>query len=154
MVQCGDACGRTGHVSLWEPLVLIGFVVGFGAVAVPLLGLLVSRSRRLHRGWRSRRRRSRAALLAESRARALMGELCPDGWRAQITLIGSGGQAGGRGGVELEWSELSGDSGSPAVKRRVSAPTIAEALEAMVADRRTDETLEQIEHGAEAAWPD
>jgi hypothetical protein len=38
-----------------------------------------------------------------------------------------------------------------------SAPTINEALDAMVADRRTDETLEQIEHGAAADgawWPD
>ena len=41
--------------------------------------------------------------------------------------------------------------------RRVWAPTIGEALEAMVADRRTDETLEQIEQGAVAdgaLWPD
>jgi hypothetical protein len=43
------------------------------------------------------------------------------------------------------------------VIRRVWAPTIGEALDAMVADRRTDETLEQIEQGAVAdgaLWPD
>lgn len=41
--------------------------------------------------------------------------------------------------------------------RRVWAPTIGEALDAMVADRRTDETLEEIEQGAAAdgaLWPD
>ena len=41
--------------------------------------------------------------------------------------------------------------------QRVWARTVGEALEAMVADRRTDETLEQIERGAVAdgaLWPD
>lgn len=41
--------------------------------------------------------------------------------------------------------------------RRVWAPTIGEALDAMVADRRTDETLQQIEQAAHAdgaLWPD
>jgi len=41
--------------------------------------------------------------------------------------------------------------------RRVWAPSVAEALEAMVADRRTDAALEQIEARASAdgiSWPD
>ena len=41
--------------------------------------------------------------------------------------------------------------------RRVWADTVGEALEAMVIDRRTDETLEQIELRASddgALWPD
>ena len=45
----------------------------------------------------------------------------------------------------------------PAVMRRVWAGSVSEALEAMVADRRTDETLEQIERGAVAdgvLWPE
>jgi hypothetical protein len=43
------------------------------------------------------------------------------------------------------------------VMRRVWAPSIAEALDAMVADRRTDLALEQIEMRATldgADWPD
>ena len=96
-----------------------------------------------------------------------MSELCPHGWRAQVTLFGSSDQVPPDAGdgppvpaparVALDWAELEDSTGRPAVVRRVWAPTIAEALEAMVADRRTDETLEQIEHGATAdgaLWPD
>jgi hypothetical protein len=35
----------------------------------------------------------------------------------------------------------------------VWAPTVAEALDAMVADRLTDETLERIERSV-SAWPE
>jgi hypothetical protein len=94
-----------------------------------------------------------------------MSELCPHGWRAQITVF-SGADPddhrpltpdGRRALVALDWTELSADRGRPLVMRRVWARTVGEALEAMVADRRTDETLEQIERGAVAdgaLWPD
>jgi hypothetical protein len=121
-----------------------------GALIVWLLGLLVPRTRRTWRVWRSERRRLRAVASAELRARTLMSELCPHGWRAQITM-----SEGSR--VALDWAELEDESGQPSVLRRVLAPTIVEALEAMVADRQTDETLEQIEPGAMAdgtLWPD
>jgi hypothetical protein len=163
MVQCGNSCFGAGHASLLEPLALLGFIVCGGVLVVPLLGLLVSRSRGTRRDWRAKRRRLRAAATAETRARALMGELCPHGWRAQITLLGADeGQVptaanGEPARVALDWTELQDESGRPAVMRRVWAPTIGEALDAMVADRRTDETLEQIEHGAVAdgaLWPD
>ena len=58
--------------------------------------------------------------------------------------------------MALDWTELR-EGSRPAVMRRVWALTVAEALEAMVADRRTDETLEQIERGAVAdgaLWPE
>lgn len=108
------------------------------------------------------RRRERAVARAERRARAMMGELCPDGWRAQITLFEPedelpGAPGGGWARVALDWAELDPKHEGPAVVRRVWAPTIAEALDAMVTDRRTDEALEQIEHGAAAEgaeWPD
>jgi hypothetical protein len=115
------------------------------------------------RSWRGRRQRLRAAASAELRARALMSELCPHGWRAQITMFAGAdedlpvGAGGAPATVALDWTELQDDSGRPAVMRRVWAPTIGEALEAMVADRRTDETLERIEQGAVAEgalWPD
>jgi hypothetical protein len=163
MVQFGGARFYPGRVNLLEPFVLLVFVVCVGAIAVPLLGLLVSRSRGALRHWRRRRRRRCAAANAEVRARALMSELCPHGWRAQITLFGSDEEqlrtapSGERARVALDWTELQVQSGRPAVIRRVWAPTIGEALDAMVADRRTDETLEQIEQGAVAdgaLWPD
>ena len=163
MVQCGNACFHVGHASLLEPLILLGFIVGFGTVMVTLLTLLVPRSRRRLKSWRSRRRRSRAAATAEVRARALMSELCPHGWRAQITLSSVEDKelpptpTGEPARVALDWTELGDESGRPAVMRRVWAPTVVEALEAMVADRRTDETLEQIEQRATfdgASWPD
>ena len=59
--------------------------------------------------------------------------------------------------VELEWKQFAEETGRVAVARRVWAPTIGEALQSMVEDRRTDLTLEQIEQAAadqEARWDD
>jgi hypothetical protein len=163
MVQFDGARLHPGRVNLLEPLVLLVFVVCVGLITVPLLGLLVSRSRGARRSWLGKRRRLRAAANAEARARALMSELCPHGWQAQITLFGSDEEqprtapSGEPARVALDWTELQVQGGRPAVMRRVWAPTIGEALDAMVADRRTDETLEQIEQGAVAdgaLWPD
>ncbi|MEO6857543.1 MAG: hypothetical protein ABI323_03015 [Solirubrobacteraceae bacterium] len=113
-------------------------------------------------GARSARRQARAAATAEVRARAIMSELCPHGWQAKITLFESASDApegeGAKAPVALDWAELSPiPNGRPAVMRRVWAPTIPAALQAMVADRQTDEALEQIEQGAAAEgvlWPD
>jgi hypothetical protein len=168
LIQWGGGVGvrlHTGAANLLEPLVLVlgGAVVGM--LGLRLLGLVVPAARRRLRAWRSGRRQVRSAANAERRARAMMSELCPFGWQAQITLFETAGDArvhpGGRGpraAVALDWAELgAGPGGRPAVMRRVWAPTIAEALEAMVSDRRTDEALEQIEQlaAAEGAlWPD
>jgi hypothetical protein len=142
---------------------LLALVLLSGVLIVELLGLIVPRCRAALRTRRHARRRRLAAADSERRARALMSELCPQGWRAQITLFGPGDDVPGElvNGqpvrVALDWAELKDESGRIAVVRRVWAPTIGEALEAMVADRRTDETLEQIEHGAAAdgaLWPD
>lgn len=160
LAHFGGEGSHQGNMSLLAPLALIGVVVCVGAIMVPLLGLAVSGAQGLVRAWRARRRRLRAAANAEMRARTMMSELCPHGWRATITMVsGADGErgVGGRNRVALDWTELEDDSGRPAVMRRVWAPTIGEALDAMVADRRTDETLEQIEHGAVAdgaLWPD
>ncbi len=163
LVQVGAAPYPRDHVSLLEPLLLLVLLVAIGALVVPLLEIAVVRSRRTLRSWRLERRRRRAAATAELRARALMSELCPHGWHAQITLFETTGAHpshtldGIRDRVAVDWAELEDERGRPAVMRRVWAPTIGEALEAMVADRRTDETLEQIEQGAVAdgaLWPD
>lgn len=158
-VEFGGVRFHPGQVNLIAPLILAAFVICVGALIVPLLGLAVSGCRDAVRSWHARRRRLQAAAGAEMRARAMMSELCPHGWRAQIAILAGDDEheSGESGGVALEWTELEDDSGRPAVMRRVWAPTIGEALEAMVADRRTDETLEQIERGAVAdgaLWPD
>lgn len=150
LVQFGGERWHPGHVSLVDPVLVLLVGACAGALALGVLGQLVPRARRTLRAWRSERRRLRAVAVAELRARTLMSELCPHGWRAQISLSE-------RSHVALDWAELEDESGRPAVLRRVWAPTIVEALEAMVADRRTDETLEQIEQGAMAdgtLWPD
>jgi hypothetical protein len=85
------------------------------------------------------------------RALTVMGELCPHGWQAQITLHGGGAPAPDDAPpartplVALEWKQFAAEPGRVAIARRVWAPTIGEALQAMVDDRRTDITLEQIE---------
>jgi len=93
-----------------------------------------------------------------------MGELCPHGWKAQVTIYGWGAPVPADAPVsrvplvELEWSQYDEQTGQVAVARRVWAPSIPEALEVMVEDRRTDLSLEQIEQEAaerdELDWGD
>jgi hypothetical protein len=101
------------------------------------------------RVWRLREERLRN--IEEVRARAMMGELCPNGWHAQVTLYGSAppdAPAGQPALVALDWSAQPADDGEPALTRRVWAATIPEALAGMVRDRHTDEVLERIEQSA------
>jgi hypothetical protein len=140
--------------------------VAVAIVTVMLIKLCAVSAPKVRRKLMARRRRThrlRVAANAEQRARAIMSELCPHGWRAQITLFGPGDEMppdapdGDRSRVALDWAELEDERRRIAVVRRVWAPTIGEALDAMVADRRTDETLEQIEQAAHAdgtLWPD
>ncbi|HEY1458214.1 MAG TPA: hypothetical protein VGF15_06815 [Solirubrobacteraceae bacterium] len=87
-------------------------------------------------------------------ALAVMGELCPHGWQAQITVYGWGAPVPADAPparvplIELEWKQFEEESGRIAVARRVWAPTIGQALQTMVEDRQTDLTLEQIEQQA------
>jgi len=91
----------------------------------------------------------------EWQALAVMGELCPDGWQAQLTLYGWGAPVPDDAPpsrlppVELEWKQFDEEPGRVVVERRVWAPTIEAALQTMVDDRRTDLTLEQIERAAD-----
>lgn len=116
-----------------------------GAVLLALAGLLGTREIR-------RSRAKPAPLSDEARVRVVMGELCPNGWRAQINL-----EAGGepqdasrpkRAAVSVDWSELGDPFSEPPTVRRIWAPTISSALAAMVEDRRADEVLERIERAA------
>ncbi|HET9719344.1 MAG TPA: hypothetical protein VFP55_04630 [Solirubrobacteraceae bacterium] len=135
-------------------------------IAIPLLAavagtLLATGVRRLLRRSRPTEPELRSAADFEARLRAAMSELCPNGWRAYVTLFGAedelpadapADQAGQGSRVALDWAELDEDGNDAVIVRRVWAGTVAEAMEAMVADRRTDETLEQIERAA--VWPD
>jgi hypothetical protein len=157
-IQMNHGGVHAGPAGLWAPLLLIVAGAAVGGLMLPVVRFLVTRGRSALRGWRARRRRIAAAVGVERRARALMSELCPYGWRAQITLHeGQEHDESVRAPVALDWFELSHDGGQPAVMRRVWAQSVGEALEAMVADRRTDEALEAIELRATAdgaAWPD
>jgi hypothetical protein len=160
MTQFGTAHLRESRGNPFDALLALLVAICAGAIVFLVIQFVVLRSQRGLRSWRGARRRQRAAANAERRARALMSELCPHGWRAQITLFEGeppDHEPAPPARVALDWTELERGSGRPLVVRRVWARTIAEALEAMVADRRTDETLEQIEQGAAAdgnLWPD
>jgi hypothetical protein len=154
-----------GGGGLIGPLVLIGLCAAAGGLLLPLvlpvLRMLVNRGRELLRARFGRWRRVGSEIGAERRARAVMGELCPHGWRAELTLYqGRAVTESGdpvRAPVALDWYELRPGGGQPAVVRRVWGSSVVEALEAMVADRRTDVALEQIELRASAdgiSWPD
>jgi hypothetical protein len=101
-----------------------------------------------------RRNRRQKPVNDQWQALAVMGELCPSGWQAQITVYGWGAPVPADAPpsrvplIELEWKQFEEESGRIAVARRVWAPTIGEALQTMVEDRRTDLTLEQIEQAA------
>ena len=138
-----SVAGRSLAVVAQLELVLVG------GLLLVLAGLLLSRELRRWRG--GPRPHSE-----EVRARALMGELCPNGWQAQLTLYASG-QLAPPGAppsesslVAVDWSELPDEGDEPPVRRRVWAATIADGLAAMVEDRRTDEVLERIERSANA----
>lgn len=142
----GDRGPSFVQITLAVGVAIAGVALGF------IVATLGAGARRRLARWRAARRRARiGAELAEARARAQMSELCPHGWRAQITLYADGEEpppdapADERSRVALDWSELEPDGRGVAVSRRVWAGSIAAALEAMVADRRTDETLERIE---------
>lgn len=150
-----------GGGGLVGPLVLIGVCAVAGGLLLPLLRMGARRWRDAARVRLGSWRRMGSEIGAERRARAMMGELCPHGWRAELTLYeGRAVTETGdpvRAAVALDWYELRPGGGEPAVVRRVWAPSVVEALEAMVADRRTDVALEQIELRASAdgaSWPD
>jgi hypothetical protein len=141
--------GGTAHPPrTQDTLLVIALILGLTLCA----GLIVLHMRR--------RRRLRGPVEDQWSALAVMGELCPYGWQAQITLYGWGAPVPSDAPpsrvplVELEWKQFDESSGQVAVARRTWAATIPEALEAMVEDRQTDLTLEQIEQaaGGEDLW--
>jgi hypothetical protein len=150
---------RPGPSDLLPVLLTLCAVAVGGLLGLKLLERTVPYARRKLRVRTNRTRRLRAAATAELRARAMMDELCPQGWQAEIVLFGSAEELPPdardpeRTRVQLDWTELD----APEINRRVWAPDIKSALEAMVADRITEETLLRIEQQAlndGADWPD
>jgi hypothetical protein len=136
-VQGGDA-----RAPAYETLVIGLLIAAMTAVCVWIVIYLRRRNRRpkpVEDQWQ---------------ALAVMGELCPDGWQAEITIYGWGAPVPDDAPpsrvplIELEWKQFEEEPGRIAVARRVWAPTIGKALQSMVEDRRTDLTLEQIEQSA------
>lgn len=152
------------HGTLLAPLLFVTVVTLGGGLFVAFVGRVLPWARGVVSSRRARWRQQHGTAQIEMRARALMDELCPHGWRAQLTLFASTphdpaseGPEAPRDQVALDWTAFERDGSGEPIVRRVWAPTVGQALEAMVADRHTDETLAQIEQGAladGAVWPD
>jgi hypothetical protein len=138
---------------LGETAVLVGVLGAMAATC--LFGV---RSMRRHR-----RRRGRVA--DQWQVQSEMGELCPGGWQARLTVYGGSAElpadapASLRGRpVELEWRLFDQSSGA-VFARRLWARSIPAALEAMIDDRRTDVSLERAMQTGRptvdglASWP-
>ncbi len=129
MIASGVQGGHL-HAPPHETL-LIALLIAAMALACVLIALYLRRQRR----------RSEP-VSDEWRALAVMGELCPHGWQAQITLYGWGAPVPPDAPpsrvplVEVEWKQFDEESGV-AVARRAWAPSIREALQTMVEDRRS-----------------
>jgi hypothetical protein len=138
-VQGGDA-----HAAGYETIVIV-FAIAAMALAAIAIG-----------SYLRRRYRQPKRVSDQWQALSVMGELCPDGWQAEITVYGGGAPlpddapSSRAVPVELEWKQFDASPGQVAVTRRVWAPSIPEALQTMVVDRQTDLTLEQIERAAAA----
>lgn len=131
--------GGSTYAPPYETLVIAAFILAMTVACVFIARYLRRRYRRPN------------PVANQWQALAVMGELCPHGWQAQITL---GARAEADDGdpadaslIELEWKQFDPPSDEVAVSRRVWAPTIGLALQTMVADRHTDVTLEEIERG-------
>lgn len=134
--------GGSTYAPPYETFVIVGLILALAGASALIAVYL-----------RRRQRRPRP-VTDQWQALAVMGELCPHGWQANITLYGWGAPVPADAPssrvplVELEWKQFDEESGRVVVARRVWAQTIGEALQLMVEDRRTDLALEQIEQEA------
>jgi hypothetical protein len=146
--------GQGGHVvAPGSETILLALVIASLLAACALISMLLTR-----------RERPQGTNAEQWRALTVMGQLCPHGWRADITLFGRGAPVPADAPparaplVRLRWKEFDEEPGQVAVERQVWAPTIEMALQAMVDNRRTDVAFEQIERAAAdsegLAWGD
>lgn len=133
-----------GHAKATDAVLVALVIAGLAAVGGGLVFLFQRRPRRPR------------TVTDQWGALAVMGELCPHGWDAQISLYGHGAPVPADAPparvplVALEWKQYDEEPGRVVVARRVWAPTIDQALQSMVDDRRTDIALEQIERAADS----
>jgi cytochrome P450 len=134
--------GGSTYAPPYETFVIVPLIAAM-AVACVLISIYL---RRRHRQPRP--------VADQWQALAVMGELCPHGWQARITVYGRGVPVPDDAPpapvppVQLEWKQFDAELRQVIVARRAWAPNIGEALQTMVEDRRTDLTLEQIERDA------
>lgn len=139
VLACGD-CVPVHTTPEGQPIAVILIIAALTAIGLVLLV------------WQRRRKRRPPQVTDQWGALVAMGDLCPRGWQAEITLRG-GASAPRRDGpppVALEWKLYEDAGARVAVSRRVRADTISGALQMMVDDRRLDVMLEQIEQSADA----
>jgi len=138
VMACGD-CAPAHPLPEHHALVVALLIVALAAIG----GAIIA--------WQLLRKRRPARVTDHWSALAVMGELCPHGWKAEITLRGRGvplpadAPFSTTPPVAVRWKLYEADSDRVVVARWVSANTIDEALQTMVDDRRLDVTLEQIE---------
>ncbi len=135
--------GGSTYAPLYETFVIVPLILALALACVLIARYL-------------RRRSQRPGPVANQwQALAAMGELCARGWQAHINLYGRGAPAPADAPsspmplVELEWEQFDEGPGRVPAQRRLWAPSIGEALQRMVDERRTDITLEEIERAAE-----
>jgi hypothetical protein len=129
-------------------------VAGYETIAIGLAIAVMAVAALAIAHYLRRRHRRPKPVTDQWQALSVMGELCPDGWQAQITVYGADAPmpddapSSRMPPVGLEWKQFDEQHGRIAVTRRVWAPSIPEALQTMVVDRQTDLTLERIERAA------
>ena len=141
ILACGDCAGVNPPPDR-SPVGVILIILGLARIG----GLILIGQRR---------RRQRPQRVTDHWSTLIvMGELCPHGWQAEITLHGTRAPitavdlSSRSSPVAVEWKLYEDESKHVAVERRVSAETIDDALHRMVDDRRLDVTLEEIEQSA------
>ncbi len=134
--------GGSTYAPLYETFVIVPLILAL-ALACVLIAVYL------------RRRSQRPRPVANQwQALAAMGELCARGWQAQINVYGHGAPAPADAPrspvplVELEWKQFDEGSERATAERRLWAPSIGEALQRMVDERRAYITLEEIEQAA------
>lgn len=137
VLACGD-CVPQHPVPESQPFTVILLIA---ALAVIGCAILV---------WQRRRKRRPPRVTDQWGALVAMGDLCPAGWRAEITLRGGEStlHRDATPAVALNWKLYEDAGARVVVSRGVRADTIGGALQMMVDDRRLDVMLEQIERSA------
>lgn len=122
----------SSHAPSRETLVIVAAALGMALLCA--LGV-----------WRVRRRDRRRKRVRDNwQALSVMGERCPAGWQARITVYGGGAPmphdapAWRVRPVELEWRRFDAACPAPAETRRLWAPSIGAALQAMAEERQAD----------------